>query len=184
MKTPFNVLRHVSQWEMAPRDPITIGTAIITSLGGSAAFAATTLALNVTVAGLVGYLATTAITSWALSALTPKVGGAGIGGSNGLLVNSSAAAAPHDIVYGAVRKGGVRTYVEATGDANKYLHMILVLAGHELAGIDDIYLNDDIVTLDGSGFVTSGNWDSKIRIKKHLGNETLADADLLAKALK
>lgn len=183
MKTPFNVLRHVRQWEMAPRDPVTIGAAILGSLGSAGAYITTAgILAGINAAYIVGYLATTAITSWALSALAPKVAGAGIGGSNGLLVNSSAAAAPHDIVYGTVRKGGVRTYVEATGDANKYLHMILVLAGHELAGIDDIYLNDEIVTLDGNGFVTSGNWDSKIRIKKHLGNETLADADLLAES--
>ena len=174
MKTPFNVLRHVNQWEMAPRDPVTVGAYILTSIG------ATTLAANIIVASVVGYLATTAITSWALSALAPDVGG--IGGSRGLMVNATDPAAPHDIVYGTVRKGGIRTYVESTGDENKFLHMILVLAGHELAGIDDIYLNDEIVTLDAGGFVTSGEWSSKVRIKKHLGNETVADADLLAES--
>tara|TARA_R110001592_G_scaffold169944_1_gene406670 strand:- start:857 stop:4372 length:3516 start_codon:yes stop_codon:yes gene_type:complete len=181
MKTPFNVLRHVNQWEMAPRDPATIGAAIINALGGSAAFAATTIAFNVTVAGVVGYLATTAITSWALNALAPDIGG--IGGSRGLMVNATDPAAPHDIVYGAVRKGGIRTYVEATGTENKFLHMILVLAGHELEAIDDIYLNDEVVTVNAtSGFVTSGDWNSKVRIKKHRGNQTAADSLLLSES--
>ena len=188
MKTPFNVLRHVNQWERAPRDPVTIGATILSALGSTGVAIATAgIAYGVNAAFIIGYLATTAITSWAMSALAPSVAGAGvgaigeggIGGTRGLLVNSSEAAGPHEIVYGTVRKGGARTYVEVTGGSNKFLHMILVLAGHELAAIDDIYLNDEIVTLDGSGFVTSGGWNSKIRIKKHLGNETVADVDLV-----
>tara|TARA_R110000868_G_scaffold129406_2_gene338260 strand:+ start:801 stop:3380 length:2580 start_codon:yes stop_codon:yes gene_type:complete len=178
MKTPFNVLRHVNQWEMAPRDPVTVGSLLLTG-GTAAGLAATGLAAFGYAA--VGYLATTAITSWALNALAPDIGG--IGGSRGLMVNATDPAAPHDIVYGTVRKGGIRTYVEATGDANKYLHMILVLAGHELAGIDDIYLNDEIVTVNAtSGFVTSGSWNSKIRIKKHRGNEIVADSLLVGES--
>jgi len=173
MKTPFNVLRHVNQWERAPRDPVTVGAAILGQLGTfGAAIAATAYGSLI-----VGYLATTAITSWATRALASDVGG--IGGSRGLMVNATDPAAPHDIVYGTVRKGGIRTYVESTGDENKFLHMILVLAGHELAGIDDIYLNDEIVTLDADGFVTSGGWSSKVRIRKHFGNETAADSLLV-----
>ena len=180
MKTPFNVLRHVNQWERAPRDPVTVGAAILGSLGSFGTAIAGISILGVSGAAIVGYLATTAITSWALSALAPDVGG--IGGSRGLMVNATDPAAPHDIVYGTVRKGGIRTYVESTGDENKFLHMILVLAGHELAGIDDIYLNDEIVTLDAGGFVTSGDWNSKVRIKKHRGNEIVADDLLVAES--
>ena len=184
MKTPFNVLRRVNQWEVSPRDPVTVGGYILAGISG-AGFNAVGAAVATAVFGsaittIVGYLATTAITSWALSALAPDVGG--IGGSRGLMVNATDPAAPHDIVYGAVRKGGVRTYVESTGAENKFLHMILVLAGHELAGIDDIYLNDEVVALDAGGFVTSGNWNSKVRIKKHLGNEIVADALLVAES--
>ena len=183
MKTPFNVLRHVNQWEAAPRDPITVGAAILGSLGSVGAAIAGVSILGVSGAMIVGYLATTAITSWALNALSPDVGSiGGIGGSRGLMVNATDPAAPHDIVYGTVRKGGIRTYVESTGDENKFLHMILVLAGHELAGIDDIYLNDEIVTLDADGFVTSGDWNSKVRIKKHRGNETVVDSLLEAES--
>jgi hypothetical protein len=62
---------------------------------------------------------------------------------------------PHDFVYGEVRKGGTVTYYETTGENNKFLHQIIVLAGHEVDAIGDIYINDEVVTLDGSGFVTS-----------------------------
>jgi hypothetical protein len=183
-KMPYNVLRH-RDWDHAPRDPVTIGTAIITSVGGSAALAATTVAFGVTVAGVVGYVATSLVTSWALKALAPKpdFSSAGINSSRGLLVNQKDAIAPHDFVYGEVRKGGAITYYETTGADNLYLHQIIVLAGHEVDAIGDIYLNDEVATLDGSGFVTSSPWGSKIRIKKNLGTAgQTVDADLLAES--
>jgi hypothetical protein len=82
-----------------------------------------------------------------------------------------------------VRKGGTVTYYETTGTDNKFLHQIIVLAGHEVDAIGDIYINDEVATLDANGFVTSGNWNSKIRIKKHLGAPNQAtDADLLSES--
>jgi hypothetical protein len=184
-KMPYNVLRH-RDWDHAPRDPVTIGTAIITGLGGSAAVAATTVAFGITVAGIVGYVATSLVTSWALKALSPKppeFSSVSINSSRGLLVNQKDAIAPHDFVYGEVRKGGAITYYETTGTDNKFLHQIIVLAGHEVDAINDIYINDEVVTLDGSGFVTSAPWASKIRIKKHLGSASQAvDPNLLAES--
>ena len=207
MKTPFNVLRHVNQWETAPRDPVTVGGYILAGLSGAGfnavGAAVATAVFGTTAAYIVGFLATTAITSWARRALAPDIGG--IGGSRGLMVNATDPAAPHDIVYGTVRKGGIRTYVESTGVKNKFLHMIIVLAGHEVAGIDEIYLGDEVFTLNEHGYVISpdtysresrgpdlavnpdalfdnNNKYSVVRIKKHLGNETVADADLLAES--
>lgn len=184
MKNPINILRHFSR-DRAPRDPVTIGTMIL----GASATAATT----VTIAGaafalgayVVGYIAVTAITSVVLKALSPKQSSAGqynSASSAGLLANVMDAVAPHEYVYGKVRKGGIRTYIESTGSSNKYLHMIITVAGHEIASFDDIYINDEIVTLDGNGIVTTPKWNNKIRIKKHLGDQTTADPDLLAES--
>lgn len=139
-------------------------------------------ATTITLGAVAGYLATTAITSWAISALTPKPNLGNIGGSRGTLVNSVDPAAPHEYVYGLFRKGGIRTYTESTGSDNKYLHMIISLAGHEIDEFVDFYVNDEIVTLDGNGFVTSSPWNSKIRIKAHDGSQTTADPDLLAES--
>jgi hypothetical protein len=169
---PYNVMRH-RDWEVAPRDPVTIGTLILGKVGAAAAGTFITAA--------VGYLATTVITSWALQALAPKPKSGGAQ-TQGLLTNLREAAAPREYVYGEVRKGGVITYLEATGTNNKFLHMIISLAGHELQSIDDIYINDEIVALDGNGFVTSSPWNSKIRIQKFLGNQTTAPASLLAES--
>ena len=170
MKTPFNVLRHISR-DQAPRMPQAVGAAILGAIGVTA---------GATVTYVVGYIAVSAITSVVLKALAPKPPSGT--SSAGILANVMDPAAPHEYVYGKIRKGGVRTYIESTGDTNKYLHMIIALAGHEVAGIDEIYINDEIVTLDANGLVTDAKWNSKIRIKKHLGDQTTVDADLLAES--
>jgi hypothetical protein len=128
----------------------------------------------------VGYVATTLVTSWAVKALSPKLESSD--SSQGTLVNTRSATAPHDYVYGTVRKGGTITYLESTGASNKFLHIILTLAGHEVNAINDIYIDDEIATIDGSGFVTSQSWASKIRIVKYTGSQTTAPALLLAES--
>jgi hypothetical protein len=171
-------VKHWNDWDRVPRDPTTVGAFILKSLG------ATTLATSAIASFVVGYIAITAVTSWALRALAPKPSfGAG---SRGLLVNAREATAPQQIVYGEIRKGGTVTFIESTGDTNQYLHQVIVLAGHEVNSIGDIYINDEVVTLDGDGFVTDAKWqdgdsNSKIRINKHTGadNQT-ADSDLVS----
>lgn len=132
------------------------------------------VATTITLGSVLTYIGVSLVTSWALSALAPKPS-LGSANSRGLLVNQKDGIAPHDFVYGEVRKGGTVTYYETTGTNNKFLHQIIVLAGHEVDAIGDIYINDEVVTLDGNGFVTSAPWNSKIRIKKHLGaaNQTV-----------
>jgi hypothetical protein len=131
------------------------------------------------VALTVSYIAVTAATSFALSALAPKPN---MSSMEGMQANQRSAVTSRDYIYGQVRKGGTITYMESTGIKNKYLHMVLVLAGHELSEINDIYINDEVVTLDADGFATGDTWKSKVRIKKHLGDQTTADAALLAES--
>lgn len=136
-------------------------------------------ATSITLGSILAKLAISVVASFILQALAPKPKVTG----QGLVTNLRDPAAPHEIVYGRVRKGGVITYMESTGANNRFLHMIVVLAGHEVNAIGDIYINDEVVTLDGSGFVTGAPWNSKIRIKKYLGTATqTADPDLLAES--
>ena len=124
----------------------------------------------------------------ALKALTPKpsVGGiGGVGNSNrGYQTTAIGSALDHQIIYGKMRVGGARIYDEATGTNNKYLHRIIAVAGHEVEEFDEIYINDEIVTLDGSGNVTSpSQYNGKVRIKLHYGaSDQNADADLVAES--
>lgn len=175
LKTPFNVMRHAG-WDFAPRDPVTIGSAILAAIAPGAVAATTIAGLSVG-AWLVGTAVTTALTSFALRKLGPKAGGAGAGAgaeNRGTLLNARQAAAAHEYVYGETRKGGVVTYMNTSGPSNDYLHMIIALAGHEVEEIGDIYVNDEIISLDASGFVTGTRWGGKIRILNHLGDQTSA----------
>ena len=179
-REPFNVLMpNANSWDRVPRATM-IGTIVLNAVGASA-FATTALITigGVTVltgASLVGSLIMYAVTSWAAKASTPKFD-SGAMSSSGLLVNGRESAAPQQFVYGEIRKGGTVTFYESTGDDNKFLHQIIVLAGHEVHDITNIFINDTIQSLDSNGFVTDAEWDSKIRVYKHLGNQTSATDD-------
>ena len=57
---------------------------------------------------------------------------------------------------------------------------VIALAGHEVNAIGDIYINDEVVSWNASTGLVSGDWDNKIRIRKHLGDQTTADAELVS----
>ncbi len=141
-----------------------VATALAGALGGGAVATA--------VAGFVVRVATGAALSFLSRAIGPKPKGleTNVEANAGLLVNSDAPVAAHDIVYGRVRKGGTVVFRQATGVNNEFHHMILALAGHQVHAIDDIYINDEIVVLDGNGVVTSAPWNGKVRVRKHLGS--------------
>lgn len=151
---PYNVMRH-RDWDKAPRIEA-IATSIIAATG-----ATSTLAIAAIYVGT--YIAVSAVTSWAISALSPKPDFSSFG-SQGTLVNARDATAPVDFVYGQVRKGGTVSYYESTdsvpGD-NRYLNQIICLAGHEVEEIGDIYVNDEIVTLNSDHWVTETRWSVK-----------------------
>jgi hypothetical protein len=92
-------------------------------------------------------------------------------------------AAPREIVYGTVRKSGTLVFAHTTGTNNEFLHLIVALAGHEVNAIGDIYLNDEIVSLDGGGVATSAPYTGLVRVTKYLGTATqTADANLISEA--
>jgi hypothetical protein len=192
--TPYNVLRYTNHWEMAPRDPISSWLAAA-SIGSTAtAVAAGTVAVGFKYYAVyaLSTIAISVVTSAVLGALMPKPS-LGSLTSDGLLTNGRSALSPSEFVYGQIRKGGQITFLESTDTNNKILHQILVLAGHEVEEIGDIYLNDQIVTMtnenvtstpwqrttttherDSDGDITSTTTvvDNFLKIYKHLGNQT------------
>jgi len=155
-----------------------IAGAIATALGGGliATFAA-------------NFLISTAM-GLALNALSPKmstsansVANSASSASRGYSISGeSGAAVDHQIIYGRSRVGGVRLYDASTGGSNDFLHRIIGFAGHEIESYDEIYLNDEVVTLDGSGNVTSpARYNGFVRIRRFYGTTTqAADADLVS----
>ena len=70
----------------------------------------------------------------------------------------------HKIIYGTARVSGPLVYVSTTDSgpnpagearANKMLHMVIALAGHEVEEIGDIYINDRIVQFASDGRATT-----------------------------
>lgn len=59
--------------------------------------------------------------------------------------------APVKIVYGSCRIGGTTVFAHTTGDKNKYLHQVIVLTGHDLSEIDDIYFGDEALGMPWNG---------------------------------
>lgn len=130
--------------------------------------------------GLFGHFLVTTAMGAALNALAPKPNLAGSRGYS--LSGQSSAALDHQVIYGEVRVGGARVYDASTGDNNQYLHRILAFAGHEIDSYQDIYLNDEVVTIDGSGNVTAPEqYAGKVRIKEYLGTTAqTADSQLIS----
>ena len=86
---------------------------------------------------------------------------------------------PRNIVYGVTRIGGGLVYSEATDD-NNFLHLVFVLAAHEVDGLEQVLFDDAAVDLDAAGGAT-GKYLGKAKIKRHLGQSgQAADADLVA----
>jgi len=146
------------------------------------------VALTTGVAGAIGgsffthFLVTTAMGA-ALNALSPKPSSGGSGGYS--LTGQSGSAVDHQIIYGKTKVGGVRLYDTSTGgETNTFLHRILAYAGHEIESYEEIYLNDDLVTIDGSGNVTlPARYSGYVTIKKYYGTTTqAADTGLIADA--
>lgn len=153
-------------------------TALATLASGVTYTAAAGFAFSMTMGTFLTNLALGA----ALKALTPKPS---IGGANrGYQTTAIGTALDHQIIYGKVRVGGARIYDEATGSTNEYLHRIIAFAGHEIQSFDEIYINDELATLDGSGNVTSpSKYNGKVRIKLHLGSpDQTADTFLVSES--
>jgi len=163
------------------------GPVIAAAAIGAAASTAFASAAAISLAGgAFAYFAKSFLVSAALGlasqALAPKPRAAGAiePGQSAILVSGTSAIQDHQIIYGRTRVGGVIVYKEAT-DNNKYLHVVVALAGHECEEIETVYLNDEELTLDGDGEVTAPDkYAGYVRINKHLGSATqVADDDLI-----
>jgi len=129
-------------------------------------------------AALTHFLATTALGA-ALNALTPKPS---VGGNRGYQVTQTGSALDHQVIYGKVKVGGVRVFDATAGPNNRFLHRIIAFTGHEIESFEEIYINDEVATIDGAGNVTSpAKYNGRIRMYEHLGEpDQLADSELIS----
>lgn len=84
------------------------------------------------------------------------------------------------IVYGRTRVGGTIVYLESTGSDNKYLHLVIAIAGHEIDAFEKVYFDDTLVWDDGS---YQDDWDEYARLNFHEGeDDQAADSDLVSES--
>lgn len=151
-----------------------VGAGFVAAAGTAAAFswAAAAIAFGTSlVLGIVG------------QALAPKPPSAGSFGQEDFTRNFRQPTPDRRIVYGESRVGGATAFIGST-DNNKYLHLVILLAGHEVQAINEVIINEGSIpndALDGDGTVNTGTFQNKVRIKKHLGSTSqTADSDLVS----
>jgi len=153
-----------------------VAPGLIAGAGAIAGFAAGT-------AG--AYFATTFVSTLVLGAVSKAMAKAPTGASitqQDKTVTSRQPIAPHNVIYGRTRIGGTILYMEST-NANKYLHVVVAIAGHEIDAIEKFYFNDVEVTIDGSGNVEAGQYKDRARIQYKLGtDDQTAFTDLVAES--
>ena len=68
----------------------------------------------------------------------------------GILVNKQSYNASIPVIYGERLVGGTRVFIETSGTDNTYLYVALVLSEGEVNSIEDIRVDDKVVTFDGA----------------------------------
>lgn len=98
-------------------------------------------------------------------------------------ITAKEATAPHRVVYGRTRIAGNIVYMEGTS-SNKYLHMVITLAAHEIDAVESVYFNDqEVIFASDTGLVTSDNYKNKARIRYKLGTSSqTAFSELVAES--
>ena len=108
-------------------------------------------------------------------ALMPKPDiGTQMGGQS---VTTREAAHSRKIVYGRARIGGNIVYLESTGSDNKYLWLVIAVAGHEIDAYESVWFNDEKI-YNGTNFLN--NWASVVNISFYKGDQETADSALVS----
>ena len=91
--------------------------------------------------------------------------------------------ATRKMIYGRTRVGGAVVFIDTTdGDEdNEYIHMVIAMAGHEIDAFEKIYFNNELVW--NSGTILTA-WQPFLDVNIHLGNQTTADSELVARSAK
>jgi hypothetical protein len=134
--------------------------------------------------------------SWILRPKVPEIEDFGTNSfddfERGLLVNKQSNDSNIPVIYGERLTGGTRVFMETSGTDNTYLYMCIVMAEGEINDIEEIRVDDKVVTFassfsDGTAVeVGSGdnnfykNSESLIRVEPHYGTDGQSASSLLS----
>jgi len=129
-------------------------------------------------AAFAGYFAVGAGLSMVSRALAPKPN---IGAQmRGITQTSREPAGSRKIVYGKMRVGGQVVFISNSGDDNKYLHMAIAFASHEIESYEEIWFNDKKVWTLSGGF--QSDWGTYVTIDRKFGTDAQAASTNLVNA--
>ena len=112
--------------------------------------------------------------------------------AKGVLINKTSSNAHIPVVYGTRKVGGNVVFLETSGEDNTYLYMAIILSEGEIADINEIYVNDNLVTWSGdladNTQVTVNASDSNyykddeslITVEPHFGSDSQTASSLLS----
>jgi hypothetical protein len=118
----------------------------------------------------------------------------------GILLNKQSNDASIPVIYGERLVGGTRVYMQSSGDQNTYLYMAIVMAEGEINSIEEIRIDDKVVTFasslsDGTEVevdssdtnfykadpnVEGASAESVIRLEPHFGSDNQSASSLLS----
>lgn len=110
--------------------------------------------------------------TWLTGAVMPETPSFDAARDRSILANVSSNVAAIPVVYGTRRVGGIRVFHGVSGAASEYYWRVFALSEGEIAGIDDVYL-DDLIS-------TDAKFGSTVQITKYVGADAqTADAGLI-----
>jgi len=96
----------------------------------------------------------------------------------GITQTSREPAGSRKTVYGKMRVGGQVVFISNSGDDNKYLHMAIAFASHEIESYEEIWFNDKKVWTLSGGF--QSDWGTYVTIDRKFGTDgQAASTDLV-----
>jgi hypothetical protein len=111
----------------------------------------------------------------ALGAISKKLAKKNEQGTPPLNVTIRNSIEPRHLVFGTRRCGGLMAYYGGSssgGSTNDYLWYVIVMAGHQVASITDVYLETEKIagaSINGTTGAVTGKFAGKLNIWKHLG---------------
>lgn len=122
-----------------------------------------------TIGSIIGSIAASVLSSLAVRALTPRPKG-GLTATSPLQMQRDPSPIRR-VIYGRTRVSGplVYTFAGQTGSENHDLHVVILLASHQVAEIGNIWLNDEEIYLSGSEPVSGDLYKDHLWVYKKLG---------------
>lgn len=171
---------------------------IVAAVAAAATTTAVTAATGLAIAGsLAGFVVAAGVSILGASLINKKPKAPSFSKSaTGFSTMVRSSVESHKVVYGEARISGPVNFPTTTSSGrnsagtvvtgnNRFFHFTIPLAGHEIDSVTTVYLNDQALTLNASGFATNApylkNGLSYVRVKTHLGMDSqTADPDLMS----